>query len=869
MPAPALHRCVVGRTRSALLGIGFVAAGCSGAGTDGKSGSIGVILVEEEATPPVMELTVDASDVLAGEPVGWGLSLVYEDGSVEPVSGSIESDLETLHFGAESVMLPRVAGTHNLTATAWVDGELQSLSASLTVRVAATLEVDLIVSDQAFAAGASVEWAIEARDQFGNRVDTASIVPDLGDAPLTLSGASIGGTVPGAYTVDAIVEGVMDAEVLVVVPGAPAEVDLSLSDTSLEVFETTSAAVAITDEYGNAVSAPWSLSVVGTDVTSDDYAISWNNVTFYAEGAFTVRVDVDGTSLYDEVGPLLIDSTGPELDLDEPERGSWHDGLEGTLSGTATDAYSGVGSLTANGDAVTLASDGSFAVDLDYDYGTNVIETVAVDGDGNVSTDTRAVLAGAFLEWEEPVDGGFMVYLADGPGGLDTLEDLGEALVSDFDLAALIPNPVFSDEERDCVDLGFLGTYCFTWYALDLRVDNPSFGAVELDLNAQASGALVATMTVDDVSLRWVADATVAEVDFGGNGDITADSIAVEMQFFPTVDSTGGIDLGLASVSANTVDFDFDWDSWLYDALDFFGLDGSISGLIEGFLEQALEDAMESEVPPLLADALQDLEIAFDLELDGVTYMIDAVPFDLLVDYDRLVLDLATTVVPDTWVKADAGLGSLYRDYTVNRWPSTAGTHLGMNLDFLNQFLLATWGAGLLDMEMDADALGLDVSDLDFLLPGLTELNITTEALLPPVVVPDGVDAMLDLQVGDLLLTLYNGEALAGNEMIQVYVSAFIEMDLDANADGTSLNPMLGDMELYFDVVIPEANTVGAADTEALLELLVPLLLPTLTDALTEIPIPDIQGFGLTGVTVESIGTFDGVVSIGGDLTAR
>ncbi|HCH64845.1 MAG TPA: hypothetical protein DFR83_18715, partial [Deltaproteobacteria bacterium] len=220
-------------------------------------------------------------------------------------------------------------------------------------------------------------------------------------------------------------------------------------------------------------------------------------------------------------------------------------------------------------------------------------------------------------------------------------------------------------------------------------------------------------------------------------------------------------------------------------------------------------------------------------------------------------------------VKADAGLGSLYRDYTVNRWPSTAGTHLGMNLDFLNQFLLATWGAGLLDMEMDADALGLDVSDLDFLLPGLTELNITTEALLPPVVVPDGVDAMLDLQVGDLLLTLYNGEALAGNEMIQVYVSAFIEMDLDANADGTSLNPMLGDMELYFDVVIPEANTVGAADTEALLELLVPLLLPTLTDALTEIPIPDIQGFGLTGVTVESIGTFDGVVSIGGDLTAR
>jgi hypothetical protein len=852
----------------AVLGLCGVPAGCGSAGNSGKDGNIGVILVEEEAPAPELELTVDATAVMAGEAVGWSLSLVYEDGSTEPVSGTIESDLEALHFGPEAVMLPRVAGTHLLTATAPVDGVPESRTAELVVTVAPTAAVDLVVSDQAFVAGGSIDWAIEARDQYGNIIETAGALPNLGDAPLRLVGSTITGTLPGAYSVDAELDGVFDTEVLVVVPGEAAEVSLSLSDTALEVFETTSATVTIADEYGNTVAAPWSLSVTGTDVTTDDYAISWNNVTFYSEGAFTVRVDVDGTALFDEVGPLLIDSTGPEIIIDSPERGDWNDGLEGSLSGTVTDAYSGVGALTANGAVVSVESDGSFDEALDFEFGTNVVETVAVDGDGNVSTDTRAVLAGDFLTWEAPVENGFMVRLADGEGGLGTLEVLGEELVSDIDLTALIPNPVFSEEDRDCISTWF-GTYCFTWYALTLRVDQPSFGAVDLELDTRATGALVATMTVNDIYLRWVADATVTEIDFSGNGDITADKITVDLTFFPSVDSDGNIDLGLSSVDASTSNFYFDWDSWLYDALEFFGLDASISSLLEGFVEDALEDTVESAVPPLLDDALSDLEIVFDLELQGVTYAIDAIPSDIDIDARMLLLELATTVGTDTWVKPDAGLGSLEGGYDVLLWPTTAGTHLGMNLDFMNQFFLATWGGGLLDMEMDAAELGLDVSDLDFLLPGLTDLTITTEALLPPVVVPDGVDAMLELQVGDLLLTLYNGDATVGNEMIQVYVTAFVEMDLDAASDGTSLNPELGDMDLHFDVVIPEANTVGAADTEALLELLVPLLLPTLTDALTEVPIPDIQGFGISGVSVEAIGAGDGVIAIGGDLVVR
>ncbi len=853
-----------------LMGLTVALSACDN-GTKGSGSNIGVITVPDdtEEAPPTLQLSVDATEVVAGGPVPWSLTLLYEDGDVEETTGTIVSDLEALHFGPGGDMLPRVAGQHTLTASAEVDGELQTLTAELTVLVGATAEVDLVVSDQAFAAGGSVDWSILAWDEFGNVIDTGSAVPDLGAAPLNLDGSAIRGTVPGAYTVDAMVEGVMDSEVVVVVPGGPASVELSLSDTALELYETTSASVVIVDSYGNPVSADWTLSVTGTDVETEDYALSWNNVTFYSEGAFTVRVDVDGTALYDEVGPLLIDSTGPDIILDSPDRGAWNEGLTGTVSGTVEDAYSGISSLTIDGTAVTVASDGTFSQDTTWNFGTNVVETEAYDGDGNRSTDTRSVLAGDFLTWGDEVDSGFIVRLAEGSGGLGTLEVLAEELVTELDLDSLIPSPVFSDSEETCVTIPLVGRRCFTWYSLTLYVGNSSFGDVDLYLNPKLGGVLEATFTVEDIYLQWTANAVVAEIGYNGSGDITADDIQVTMLFKPTVDGSGNIDLGLQTVSASTSNFYFDWDSWLYDALDFFGIDSSISGLIQGYIEDTLESTVEDMVPELLGDALQDLEIAFDLPLNGVTYAIDAVPSDIQVLPTYIRLDLATTVVPDTWVKSDYGLGSLYADYDVSTWPSSVGTHLGMNLDFLNQFFMAAWGGGLLDMELDSSALGLDVSDLEFLLPGLTDLTITTEALLPPVVVPDGVDAMLELQVGDLLLTLYNGEATAGNEMIQVYVTVFVEMDIDANSTGTSLTPELGDMELYFDVVVPEANSLGASDTEALLQLLVPLLLPTLTDALTEIPIPDIQGFGVSGVSVDTLGTDDGVVAIGGNLVVR
>ena len=90
------------------------------------------------------------------------------------------------------------------------------------------------------------------------------------------------------------------------------------------------------------------------------------------------------------------DTTGPNIDMTEPPRGAWVDGLDSTISGTITDNWSSVSSVTVNDTTVSLDSTGAFEEDMDWDFGINVLETSATDSGGNTSTDTRALIAGDF-----------------------------------------------------------------------------------------------------------------------------------------------------------------------------------------------------------------------------------------------------------------------------------------------------------------------------------------------------------------------------------------------------------------------------------------------------------------------------------------
>ncbi|MBL8617671.1 MAG: hypothetical protein JNM72_18835 [Deltaproteobacteria bacterium] len=819
------------------------------------------------AVTGALDLALSAAEAAAGEPVPYSLTLRLSDGQEVIFDELPSSDQGEVRGAADGALVLTRAADHALSVSVEHEGVVYTDTAAISIVPGPVSALDLALSDLAMPAGGSVDWSLSAADRFGNAIDVGALAPLADHEGLTLSGAgaagAVSGTTPGAWTLSATLDGVTDTEAIVVLSGPPAAVVLSLSDSSPELLGTTTATVEVVDTFGNPSVAPWTLSVSGPTMAPGDVALSYRNLTFYEEGAYTVRVDVDDTALFDEVGPIYVDSTGPLIDIDSPTRGDWNSGLDLTVTGEVSDSLSGVSALTVDGAPVSTSA-GAFSTTLSLEPGINVVETSATDGDGNVSTDSRAVLAGTFVPWGQAVADGFLVRIHEGAGGFNTIESLGEGLIAATDLTTLIPNPVLNRVSQTCT----LGV-CVTWYSIVLRVRNPSIGATTLDLDPRTTGNLRGTFVVNDVELDWTASGKIAGVNYSGSGTVTADSLRVVVDMLPSVNSAGDIVASVSSVTATAVNFDFNVSGTVYDVLAFFGLDSTISGLIEGYVLDAIEDAVRTEVPTLVEDALQDLEISLPLPVSGRTYTVNAVPDTVSVDAVGLTLGLETTVTPDRWIKGNDHLGSLVLRDTVSSWDRAAGTWLGINLDFFNQALMAFWGGGLLDQRLSGAALGLDVADLQVLLPGLTELNLTLEALLPPVTVPDGVDAMAELQLGDMLLTLYNGPAVAGNEMIQVYFSAFIEMDLAANADATAVEITLGDMNLTFDVVIPEAASAGAADTEALLQLLVPLLLPTLTDALSEIPIPDIEGFGLSGVTVDMLGGQGAVIGLGGDLAAR
>jgi hypothetical protein len=719
--------------------------------------------------------------------------------------------------------------------------------------------LDLALSDLAMQAGESVNYWIEASDAWGNEIDASAADLSLSSADITAGASSITGTLPGIYELIATLGEASDTELLVVTPGDAISVDLELSSMDVELYETISAQITVLDSYGNLTTDPWTLTVTGDGVTT----LSYNNITFWDEGEYWVRVDVDDTALWDEEGPILVDSTGPVITVTEPERGAWVWGDAGTVSGTVYDDWSGIVDMDVNGTAVTVNADGSFSSDITYEFGTNVIETSAVDGDDNISIDTRAVLAGSFLEYAANASSGIVARLHEGEGGLDALAALGEGLIDSDTLADLIPSPVYSGSEEDCTTV-LWWEVCVTWYSVNLYITNPSISGTSMDLDPKSSGYLEATFVVENPTLDWSASGTVIGISYSGSGDIAADDISVWMELDLYVDNNQ-IYADVHDIDVSSTNFDFDVDSWLYDVLDWFGVD--FDGLVQGYMEDAIEDAIVDEVPDLVQDLFQDLELSTEFDVMGEPLTMTALPEDVEVDETGLTIHMETSVTAEEWRNARTGEGSLFYGYSTPSWSGSPGMILGLNADLLNQLFYAMWGTEVLEVTLTEDDLGISVEDLSILFPDMTGLTITTEPLLPIVLVPDptGID-LYELQFGDMLVTLWDGDATPGNEMLQVYVTGFGGFNVAMDSSG-ALQPTLDDMDLYFDVIVPDANTVGAADTEAVFALLMPILLEDMIGGVGSLPIPEIDGFSMTTMTVGSGGAEGGYLTVEGDIS--
>lgn len=128
--------------------------------------------------------------------------------------------------------------------------------------------------------------------------------------------------------------------------------------------------------------------------SGNGYACTYTPPTALSDGAHSVTIsvsDLAGNAATPVPLSWNIDTVGPNLEVVSPAAGLITNDSSLTISGTASDAASGLVSVTINGAPVTVA-EGAFSQEVTLTEGTNAFTIVATDAVGHTSTVERTVL---------------------------------------------------------------------------------------------------------------------------------------------------------------------------------------------------------------------------------------------------------------------------------------------------------------------------------------------------------------------------------------------------------------------------------------------------------------------------------------------
>lgn len=128
--------------------------------------------------------------------------------------------------------------------------------------------------------------------------------------------------------------------------------------------------------------------------SGNGYTCTYTPPTALSDGAHSVTIsvsDLAGNAATPVPLSWNIDTVGPNLEVVSPAAGLITNDPSLTISGTASDAASGLVSVTINGAPVTVA-EGAFSQEVTLTEGTNAFTIVATDAVGHTSTVERTVL---------------------------------------------------------------------------------------------------------------------------------------------------------------------------------------------------------------------------------------------------------------------------------------------------------------------------------------------------------------------------------------------------------------------------------------------------------------------------------------------
>jgi len=516
----------------------------------------------------------------------------------------------------------------------------------------------------------------------------------------------------------------------------------------------------------------------------------------------------------------------PLLEVTSPARGTMEEGLtmvavRGTVA-PSPEAGAAITRVAVNGVTAELAADGSFVANVAIAPGATLLQTVAVDADGNQASDTRAVVTGTLRPADAMIENAISAALS--AAALDRLGGSAATLVEQSDLGAFVApyNPVIAkgltNGEEDCL-------YGKVSVRPGLDVSTAAIGLVPGD------AGLAIDVELKDLVVPLHARYAAACLD--GDTDLTVRARRARVRGTLAVMATAGkFDVRLQSPQVTLEGF----------AVDASGVPGAVLDLLD--LDQEMGDvlawAIERFMAPVVDQALRGVAVGPQrVELLGRTVEVAVTPAGVGFDAAgaEVVLDGRLMVVG-----GDARF--VYTEDQVPPRRTGAGFELAVADDTMNQALAGFWASGALALRQPHEL-------------GLFD-GVALDARLPPVVSPAG-DGSLRLALGDLIVDFQT----AGATRARVAMNLEMNLRVEPNAAYDGAVRLAIDLRALKADVLDNATGVPDHELETLFPGIATTMLDTMSPILGAIPLPSVYDLSVTDLRV---GGDAGYVTVSGEL---
>jgi hypothetical protein len=819
-----------------------------------------------------VETEVDANEA----PVGGSVTVtcIIKDawGNLSDEAALIEVDPADVGALDGDLFSSETAGSYDIACAAQKGVPKDETPETVVFLTGAMEHVYTDLTAASIPAGTFTAVACSATDAFGNPVDGIDFEIQVAEALYVneQDDSEVGGVKAGIWEVTCAPADGADATL------HPADLEITALDAdglmilltpakpAYQVGDQVTVGFTLVDKYDNPVPGG---EIDDPEYDHEDGLIELTSpkvFTFLAEGMVLISTCVTGDADKCDELEAWCDGTAPVLSITWPERGATLTGeTEVVVTGTIHEDVSSLAYFTINGEDVVPAEDGSFEFVIDSAHGLNIIDAAAADVFENETLTTRSYLfSKEYLPMDAAnpqvslVDEAALVrlddsmFLSDDPADENTVTALLTSLLTELDLASLIPNPVAEDQD--------LSVMCL-WDTYDISIDGLTYDAPEVLLYPTVGGIKV----VLDLP-NFHANFNVETDGFGCLdyvGTIDASSVHFEALVVLAVTPEGMLDVIIDEPVTELQDLNVDLTgitgfllNWIVDWAS-----GALTAVIETLVMTQIQDLVDGAMAGLTETLAEPIQFPIDGFFEGM---------------DQVVLNILVRFDSSKWNQEGGALGAnlaIYSEKTIDRDPlgvltrancnlpgdevfdfdEDAQIEIGAHLDVVNEALHALWWNGMLHLGLTADALaglGVDVTEY-----GIVGLQLDTQALLPPVITNCNPEGQLMAQVGDLYVE-------AAFELMGIPADIHMYLFLTLGADFAVVDGEAG-KEIGIEVHDPDVVLVDIAYVNdewkgkewMLTGLLTDTAIPLLMESLQEEPI----SFAIPPISLGDLGSGD------------